>query len=102
MMHESERAGVIISTQHGTFLCSFSPPHLLTSSPQSAPHHPASLRCGGSTDKPGITPDHDPTAYVQTLLAALDDPGTQRDTEQIPIAEAILLLAGPTRWSEHA
>ena len=38
--------------------------------------------------------------YLETLTTALDDPRQQRDTEQIQLAEAILLLAGPARWSE--
>jgi HEAT repeat protein len=43
-------------------------------------------------------PDADVKAQLPPLLAALDN---NRDTEQVQIAEAILLLAGPPAWSER-
>jgi hypothetical protein len=43
-------------------------------------------------------PDADVKDQLPPLLAALDN---NRDTEQVQIAEAILLLAGPPTWSER-
>ncbi|HEY5950953.1 MAG TPA: hypothetical protein VIV40_35920 [Kofleriaceae bacterium] len=45
-----------------------------------------------------LAPDADVKDQLPPLLAALD---INRDTEQVQIAEAILLLAGPPSWSEH-
>ncbi len=45
-----------------------------------------------------LAPDADTSALLPPLVAALD---SQKDIEQIQVAEAILLLAGPATWSEH-
>lgn len=48
-----------------------------------------------------LAPDYDMGPYLATLIATLDDPAQSKDTEQIAIAEAILLLAGPARWADR-
>jgi HEAT repeat protein len=48
-----------------------------------------------------LAPEHDTSPYLEKLVAMLDDPAMQKDTERIPTAEAILLLAGPASWSER-
>jgi HEAT repeat protein len=45
-----------------------------------------------------LDPARDQTAAIAPLLAALDG---AKDTEQVQLAEAILLLAGPAGWSER-
>jgi HEAT repeat protein len=45
-----------------------------------------------------LAPGANVTDQLAPLLAALDN---NRDTEQVQIAEAILLLAGPPAWSER-
>ncbi|MGN6108323.1 MAG: hypothetical protein ACTHU0_24670 [Kofleriaceae bacterium] len=47
-----------------------------------------------------LAPEAPLDAQVASLAAALDA-NRDKDTEQIPIAEAILLLAGPASWSER-
>ena len=46
-----------------------------------------------------LDPTFDMTPYLTKLVAMLDDPALAKDTEQIPIAEAILLLAGEPSWA---
>jgi HEAT repeat protein len=60
-----------------------------------------SLRVAAARAIRTLSPDGDQMPYVKTLLAALDDPSKKRDTEHIPIAEAILLLIGPIGWAER-
>jgi HEAT repeat protein len=45
-----------------------------------------------------LKPGADTRDLLPQLLAALE---SKKDTEQVQIAEAILLLAGPPAWSEH-
>lgn len=45
-----------------------------------------------------LAPDRSQSDLLPPLLAALD---SNKDTEQVQIAEAILLLAGPASWSER-
>jgi len=45
-----------------------------------------------------LAPDADLRELLPALVAALE---TKKDTEQVQIAEAILLLAGPPAWSER-
>jgi HEAT repeat protein len=45
-----------------------------------------------------LDPGLDPRPLLPPLLATLT---SAKDTEQVEAAEAILLLAGPTTWSEH-
>ncbi len=61
----------------------------------------SALRVGAARALRRLAPDRDPAPYVRTLVAALDSPRKHRDTEQIRIAEALLLLVGPASWSEH-
>jgi HEAT repeat protein len=61
----------------------------------------SSLRVGAARALRLLAPERDPAQYLDALIAALDDPSKQRDTEQIPLAEAILMLAGPARWAER-
>ncbi|MBA2539556.1 MAG: HEAT repeat domain-containing protein [Deltaproteobacteria bacterium] len=61
----------------------------------------SSLRVGAARALRTLSPDGDQTTYAKSLLVMLDDPGKQRDTEQIPVAEAILLLLGPVGWAER-
>jgi HEAT repeat protein len=46
-----------------------------------------------------LDPTFDMTPYLTKLVAMLDDPALAKDTEQIPVAEAILLLAGDPSWA---
>ena len=46
-----------------------------------------------------LDPTFDMTPYLTKLVAMLDDPALAKDTEQIPVAEAILLLAGEPSWA---
>jgi len=50
-----------------------------------------------------LAPDLDPTPYMKPLLDALGTVGdpAKKDTDQIRIAETILLLVGPPSWSER-
>lgn len=57
-----------------------------------------SLRVHAARALRRLAPDADIKQYLPPLLAALDN---NRDTEQVQIAEAILLLAGPATWSER-
>jgi len=61
------------------------------------------LAPGGRSETIRPTGDHSgPDADVQELLPPLLDAlDTNKDIEQIQIAEAILLLAGPATWSER-
>ncbi len=45
-----------------------------------------------------LEPELDPVPLLPALLSAL---GSAKDTEQVQAAEAILLIAGPTAWSER-
>jgi hypothetical protein len=45
-----------------------------------------------------LAPDANVSALLPPLVAALDG---NKDTEQVQIAESILLLAGPAAWSER-
>jgi hypothetical protein len=58
-----------------------------------------SLRVGAARNLRRLAPDHDVTAYLDTLGRALAK--QQRDTEQLSNAEAILMLVGPQSWWEH-
>ena len=58
----------------------------------------AALRVQSARALRRLAPDANVTELLAPLLAALD---AQRDTEQVQIAEAILLLAGPPNWSER-
>ena len=60
-----------------------------------------SLRVGAARALRHLAPEGDHGAEVKRLLAALDDPNKQRDTEQVTLAEAILLLVGPASWAER-
>jgi len=60
-----------------------------------------SLRVGAARALRALEPQRDYAAEVKLLLAALADPNKQRDTEQVSIAEAILLLVGPVEWAER-
>lgn len=60
-----------------------------------------SLRVGAARSLRMLAPERTYGAEVKQLLAALDNPSNQKDTEQISIAEALLLLAGPPAWAEH-
>jgi HEAT repeat protein len=57
-----------------------------------------SLRVQAARALRRLAPDADVTALLPPLLAALD---SNKDTEQVQIAESILLLAGPPAWSER-
>jgi len=57
-----------------------------------------SLRVQAARALRRLAPDADQMALVPALVAALD---SNKDTEQVQIAEAILLLAGPPTWSER-
>jgi HEAT repeat protein len=57
-----------------------------------------SLRVQAARALRRLAPDADVKDQLPALLAALDN---NRDTEQVQIAEAILLLAGPSTWSER-
>jgi len=57
-----------------------------------------SLRVQAARALRRLAPDAKVTDLLPPLLAGLD---SNKDTEQVQIAEAILLLAGPVAWSEH-
>ena len=57
-----------------------------------------SLRVPAARALRRLAPDAKVTDLLPPLLAGLD---SNKDTEQVQIAEAILLLAGPPAWSEH-
>lgn len=57
-----------------------------------------SLRVEAARALRRLEPALDPAPYLPQLLAAL---ASQKDTEQIQTAEAILLLAGDAGWSER-
>jgi HEAT repeat protein len=57
-----------------------------------------SLRVQAARSLRRLAPEADVSALIPPLLAALD---SNKDTEQVQIAEAILLLAGPAAWSER-
>lgn len=57
-----------------------------------------SLRVQAARALRRLAPDADLRELLPELVAALD---TNKDTEQVQIAEAILLLAGPSAWSER-
>jgi len=57
-----------------------------------------SLRVKSARALRRLAPDADVGALLPPLVTALD---SNKDTEQVQIAEAILLLAGPATWSEH-
>jgi len=58
-----------------------------------------SLRVASARGLRRLAPDDDIATWLPKLVESLDD---AKDTEQIQVAEAILLLAGPSAWSEHA
>lgn len=60
-----------------------------------------SLRVGAARALRLLAPAGDHAAGLAVLVAALDNPNNQKDTEQLSIAEAILLLAGDARWGER-
>jgi hypothetical protein len=57
-----------------------------------------SLRVNSARALRRLAPDADVSALLPPLVAALD---SNKDTEQVQIAEAVLLLAGPAAWSER-
>jgi YHS domain-containing protein len=57
-----------------------------------------SLRVKSARALRHLAPDADVSALLPPLVAALD---SNKDTEQVQIAEAVLLLAGPATWSER-
>jgi HEAT repeat protein len=57
-----------------------------------------SLRVQAARALRRLEPEADMMELVKPLLDALD---SNKDTEQVQIAEAILLLAGPATWSER-
>jgi hypothetical protein len=57
-----------------------------------------SLRVKSARALRRLDPDANVSALLPPLVAALD---SNKDTEQVQLAEAILLLAGPAAWSEH-
>lgn len=57
-----------------------------------------SLRVKSARALRRLAPDADVSELLPPLVAALD---SNKDTEQVQIAEAVLLLAGPAAWSEH-
>ncbi|HSD88607.1 MAG TPA: hypothetical protein VLB44_13860 [Kofleriaceae bacterium] len=57
-----------------------------------------SLRVKSARALRRLAPGAEMSALLPPLVAALD---SNKDTEQVQIAEAILLLAGPAAWSEH-
>lgn len=60
-----------------------------------------SLRVGAARSLRALAPERTHDAELKTLITALDHPDKQKDTEQLTIAEAILLLSGPPAWAEH-
>lgn len=58
----------------------------------------SSLRVQAARALRRLAPDADLRELLPALVAALE---TKKDTEQVQIAEAILLLAGPPAWSER-
>jgi HEAT repeat protein len=58
-----------------------------------------SLRVGAARSLRTLDPDLIPLPQLGPLVDSL---ASLKDTEQIQVAEAILLLAGPASWSEHA
>jgi HEAT repeat protein len=60
-----------------------------------------SLRVGAARALRRLDPDRDTTPLVKGLLTALDAGKDGKDTEQIQVAEAVLLLVGPASWSER-
>jgi YHS domain-containing protein len=59
----------------------------------------SSLRVGAARALRRLSPEVDVSLLLGVLVAALDG---DKDTEQVGIAEAILLLAGPAAWAERA
>lgn len=57
-----------------------------------------SLRVDAARSLRVLEPTFDATPHLADLLAAL---GSLKDTEQVQVAEAILLLAGESSWSER-
>jgi HEAT repeat protein/YHS domain-containing protein len=57
-----------------------------------------SLRVKSARALRRLAPDADVSALLPPLVAALD---SNKDTEQVQIAEAVLLLTGPAAWAEH-
>ncbi len=57
-----------------------------------------SLRVDAARSLRVLEPTFDATPHLGALLAAL---GSLKDTEQVQVAEAILLLAGEASWSER-
>ncbi len=57
-----------------------------------------SLRVEAARALRRLEPQLDPAPYLPSLLAALP---SHKDTEQVQVAEAILLLAGDAGWSER-
>jgi HEAT repeat protein len=57
-----------------------------------------SLRVQAARALRRLDPERDVRELLPSLLDALD---SNKDTEQVQIAEAILLLAGPSAWSER-
>lgn len=57
-----------------------------------------SLRVEAARSLRRLDPALDPAPYLPQLLGALE---SHKDTEQVQVAEAILLLAGDAGWSEH-
>jgi hypothetical protein len=58
----------------------------------------SSLRVQAARALRRLAPEDDTTSLLGPLIEALD---SNKDTEQVVIAEAILLLAGPAAWSER-
>ncbi|MDB4958908.1 MAG: lyase domain protein repeat-containing protein [Myxococcales bacterium] len=57
-----------------------------------------SLRVNAARSLRKLDADLDASALLRPLVAAL---ATEKDTGQVQVAEAILLLAGPIAWSAH-
>ena len=58
----------------------------------------SALRVGAARALRRLDPDLDARPLVGPLVAAL---ASAKDTEQVPAAEAVLILAGPVTWAEH-
>lgn len=57
-----------------------------------------SLRVEAARALRRLDPALDPAPYLPQLLAALE---SHKDTEQVQVAEAIMMVAGDAGWSEH-
>ncbi len=58
----------------------------------------SSLRVAAARSLRRLDPSLDPVPLLEPLIAAL---ASNKDTEQVQAAEAVLLIAGPIEWSAH-